>query len=238
MIRTLSLTAALALTAACTNETLLQTTEAPRSVAVTGVGEAVGVPDIALLNFSVTARADGSADAFTAATGQMNAVIAALKGEGVAARDLQTNQIGLRPIYDTNERGVRDRTTIVGFEANQGLVVRLRSIEAAGAVIDAAVNAGANGLNSFRMTIDDRAGLTEEARIAAVRDAVATATTLAEAAGASLGEVVSLSTNDRGASPRPVMMRAMADESMGAGPNIEAGEQVIRVTVNATFELD
>ena len=238
MTRILAATAATAaLLSACTQDTIIQGPSDIRSVTVTGEAEIAAAPDVALLDFSVTSRSANSGAAFTDASRKMNAVIEAVRGQGVEVRDLQTNQVSLSPVYGRDDAGRMDRSTIVAYEAFQSLTVRLRSIEKAGAVIDTAVGAGANGLNSFRMAIDDPKALRDAARVAAVKDAQAKAKAMAEAAGAELGEVMSLNSYDDVGGPRPVMARAMSAEAMDAAPNIQAGEQEVRVTVNATFRL-
>lgn len=229
------LAAPLFFAAACTNDTIVQQNVPARSISVTGEGAVSAVPDLAILTFSVVTRDKEAGAAFTAASERMNAVLAAIEEQGVEARDRQTGRIGLDPVYG-QDGNYRDRSRIEAYEASNTLIVRLRNIELAGNVIDAAVRAGANGLDSFRLTFDDPAALEEEARIAAVRDAASKARAMADAAGARLGEVISLSVGGGSPRPQPVMMRSMAMED-AAVPTISAGEQDVRVTVSATFAL-
>ncbi|GGY50494.1 SIMPL domain-containing protein [Parvularcula lutaonensis] len=241
MIRTLAAASAiLATTAACTDDTIIQPVRELRSISVTGEGSVSAVPDLAILSFSVSSRAATAGDAFAAASRQMNSVLSAIKEEGVEARDRQTGQVSLSPVYGRDpERGFQDRTRIVAYEATNSLTVRLRDIESAGEVIDAAVRAGANGLDSFRLGFDDPKALQDQARIAAVQDARRKASDMADAAGAALGEVLTISTTGGGYRPQAPMMRMQADMAMEqAAPVIEAGEQDMRVTVSATFRLE
>lgn len=229
--------AAIALLAACGQPTVLETSPEVRSISVTGEAEINAVPDVAILDFSVETRAVSSADAFSEASRAMNAVISTLKDRGIEARDLQTNQVSLSPVYSRDEDGRTDRTKIIAYRAYQSLTVRLRTIGEAGETIDAAVGAGANGLNSFRMAIDDPKALRDEARVAAVEDARAKAEAMAEAAGAKLGPVMTLSAHNNGMRPRPMAMRTMAMEDASSAPSIEAGEQSVSMTVSAVFAI-
>lgn len=240
MIRTLiAASALLVATAACTDDTIIQPQKEFRSITVTGQGSVSAKPDLAVLSFSVRSRAATAGDAFAAASREMNEVLAAIEDQGVAARDRQTGQVSLSPVYGRDEqRGFQDRSRIVGYEAYNSLTVRLRDIESAGAVIDAAVRAGANGLDSFRLGFDDPKALQDEARIAAVENAMEKASAMAEAAGAKLGDVITLSTGGSTSGPQP-MVRMQADMAMAeAAPMIEAGEQDLQVTVSATFRLE
>jgi len=228
---------ALLVASACTDDTILQTRPDPRTISVTGEATITAVPDVAMLDFSVRTRAVSSNDTFSEATVKMNGVIDALKEQGLEDRDLQTDQIGMNPVYAQTDRGRQDRTRIVAYEAYQSLSVRLRDIDNAGVVIDAAVRAGANGLNSFRMTIDDTKAMQDEARVAAVKDAVAKAKAMAEAAGAELGPVMTLSAHNSGRQPQMMRASAMSMEADMAGPSLQAGEQTLTMSVSATFKL-
>lgn len=235
-MRIIALTSA-ALLAACGAETNIQRNEMQRTINVTGEAKASATPDVAMLSFSVRAQAKEAGTAFTQSSTSMNAVIAALDEMEIEARDRQTGQLRLNPIYARDRNSVTNRSEVIAYEAVNTLTVRLRDIEKAGAVIDKAVGAGANGLDSFRFSVSETDELMAEARIAAVEDAREKAEAMAEAAGARLGDVLSISAGNSG-SPRPVMMRAMAmEDSMSAAPSLQAGEQDFRVTVNATFEL-
>ncbi|MEE4211726.1 MAG: SIMPL domain-containing protein [Parvularcula sp.] len=229
---------ALVFLAACsTNGFAAELTE--RTISVSGEGNAYGVPDMAVLNFSVRSRAETAGAAFKASSRDMNAVIAAFKKAGIEARDLQTADVNLNPVYAQNDRGFQDRARIVAFEGYQTLTVRLRDIETAGEMIDLGVSSGANELQSFALTIDDAQALEDEARVAAVKDARRKAELLAEAAGTKVGEVITINAQSSGyrqpivATGRMVMAEAVQDEM-----KVEAGEQQVSVSVQITFALN
>ncbi len=227
----------LALVAACTDDTIIQRDQTQRSITVVGEGSVPGTPDLALLTFSVRQRGENAGNAFTATSRDMTAVIEALKEGGIEPRDLRTDSIALNPIYGRNDRGVTNRANVVAYEGYQALSVRLRDIASAGQIIDTAVEAGANELQSFQLTFDDPAALQEEARIAAVRDARGRAERMAAAAGAKLGEVITIG-EDMGSQPRPFAMRSMAmDEARVESTSIEVGERDTTMRVSVTFAL-
>jgi uncharacterized protein YggE len=204
---------------------------------VTGEGEAAGVPDLVQLSFSVTAEAKDAAEAFRQSSARMQKVLEAIKDAGIASRDRQTGQIALNPVYGEKRTiGTSSRREVVGYRASQSLMVRLKDMDAAGEVIDQAVSAGANGLDSFSFAFSEPGKLQDEARIMAVKDARRKAASMAEAAGAELGEVITLSAHQGYGSPRP-MLRQASMEMMDAAPPVEAGEQSLQVTVSATFAL-
>ena len=77
-----------------------------------------------------------------------------------------------------------------------------------------------------------------EARKSAVEDARKKAETLAEAAGVTVGKVLSISESGGMTPPMP-MMKAMRAQGMmaEAAVPVEAGENTYTVQVNVTFEL-
>src|SRR3954467_1583800 len=65
-------------------------TPAKKTITVTGNGTVTTVPDRAAFDFSVTTRAATAKAALAKNADEATAVIAALKGAGIAAADLQT----------------------------------------------------------------------------------------------------------------------------------------------------
>ena len=81
---------------------------------------------------------------------------------------------------------------VVGYTAQTTVTVTLRALDRAGAVIDAAVSAGANTVSGPALSSSDQAELYRNALRNAVADARAKAQALAAASGVTLGEVVSV----------------------------------------------
>ena len=206
-----------------------------RSVTVSGSGEATAVPDVAALRFSSVSRADTAAAAMEENARRATRMRDALARAGVDARDMQSTGLSLNPYYESggSMRGSRER--IAGYEARNALMVRLREVGEVGAVIDAAVRAGANGLDSLAFGFQDEAGLREAARVDAVRDAEAAAALLADAAGARLGRVLMIEEGGGGMGPRDmIVVTAARSESTP----IEAGEQSVTASVRITYALE
>lgn len=207
----------------------------PRIV-VTGEGETAVSPDMAVVTLSVVREAETARAALDANNEAMRAVIAAMKEEGVAARDLQTAGLSIQPrqVYPENGEG---RPRIVGYTVSNTLTVRVREIGNTGAILDRAVTLGVNqGGNIAFLNADPSAALTT-ARQRAVEDAIARARTLAEAAGASVGPILSMREHQGQDGPRPMEVRAMRMDAAGAAP-VEAGETTYRVEVEVTFGLE
>src|SRR5581483_3536703 len=99
-----------------------------RTITVQGTGIATSVPDEAQFSFGVQLTAPTAKAALTATSRRMNLLIAAVKGQGVPAADVQTSQLSLSP--NTNDNGMK----ILSFTASESLTVTTKAIAKAGAI--------------------------------------------------------------------------------------------------------
>lgn len=202
------------------------------TITVRGVGRVSRRPDQATLNISVE-RTSPTASAAQAGTSERtSAVITVLAERGIAAADMASAAITLEPVYDYRDTGPR----LTGYRSTHTLSLRLRRLDELGAVIDASIAAGANGISEVAMTIADPAAAEAEARAAAVLDARQRAETLADAAGVTLGPLVSVTETlpDRG--PRP-MMRLRAEAASASDTPVVEGSTEIEMEVEAVFAI-
>lgn len=210
-------------------------TEALRTITVTGAGQAAAAPDMAILNLGVQTEAQTAAAALRENSAKMTATIDRLKSLGIADKDIQTSGINVSPQYDYNSN--RSKPRVTGYTVSNSVRVKLRDLDEAGAVIDQAVQTGANSMNGLSFTFSDPKPLQQAARRDAVAQARANAETLTSAAGVSLGQVLTIQ-DGYTVTPGPVMrgvaMRAEADMAVP----IEAGESTIGANVTIVYELD
>jgi uncharacterized protein YggE len=192
-------------------------------------------PDLALVRLTVMREAPTASEALAADNKAMGDVLAALKAEGIADRDLQTANLSISPRYSNASPQKPDEPAkIVAYQVANSLTVRIRDIDKAGEVIDKAVKLGVNEDGGITFANDDPSAATTEARKRAVADAVKKAHTLAEAAGVRVGRVLKIS--EQSYAPRPMPMRAKSFAAAEAVP-VAPGENSYRVTVSMTFEL-
>jgi len=211
---------------------------APR-IAVVGEGEASVAPDLAVVTLSVLREAATAREALDQSNKAAADVIAAMKEAGIAARDLQTGglQINPRYVYPQNGSG-EEQPRIVAYQVTNTLTARVRDISKVGEVIDRAVTLGVNQGGSIAFTNDDPSAARTEARRRAVEDAVSRAKTLAEAAGVGLGPIIEITEQSYTQPPMPIASgRAYRMEAAADAVPVEAGENVYRIQINATFEL-
>jgi uncharacterized protein len=202
-------------------------TPAGRTITVNGTGTARGAPDTALFTFGVETQGATAKAALTASSAKMRGIIAALRREGIARADLRTQDISVYPRRS-------DSGVLEGFSASGSVSATVHRLSKAGAVVDAAVSAGADETSGPQFDRTSRAGLTKLALRDAFADARAKAETLAEQAGAQLGDV--RRSDEQGSPPQPqpyfdaVALRA-------ARTPVEPGTQNVQASVTVTFSL-
>ncbi|MEX5727080.1 uncharacterized protein Ga0609869_000433 [Rhodovulum iodosum] len=203
---------------------------APPSLRVTGEGKVAAAPDMATLTLGVTHQARTAAAAMDQVSTQTAAVLARLRAAGIAERD-QTSALTLSPVWSRPDS--EPARQITGFAAANRLTVRVRALDALGAVLDQVIGAGANSFRGLSFGVQDPAPLIDEARRRAVADATAKAELYATAAGLSLGPVQQIEDVER-ASPRPMMREATR---AGAQVPVAAGEVTLSASVTMVFSL-
>ncbi|MFL6022669.1 MAG: SIMPL domain-containing protein [Marmoricola sp.] len=158
---------------------------------VTG-GEASvsGTPD--QLTFTATVRNTQATNATALAKNNhdVRAITIAAKQKGVAAKDIQTQSISVRPKYDYRYRA-GGRPRIAGYVATQSVRFKVRDLAKAGQTIGAVTNAAGNAVSIGGVTfsISNRDELVAQARTNAVKKSKAAAQALAKAAGRDVGDL-------------------------------------------------
>jgi uncharacterized protein len=198
-------------------------TAPPDTVTTNGHGTVTAVPDEATVTAGVHTQAASAADALAENARLQNRVVAALRA--AHGSDLQTQQVSLSP--QTNEQG-----QVTAYAADNSVSAQAK-IADAGALIDAAVQAGANTVSGPALDVSGRDALYRRALGKAVEDARGKAQALADAGGFGVGQVSSVTEQSANA-PVPVFQAAIAKSD--ATP-IEPGTQDVTADVVVTFRI-
>lgn len=205
-----------------------------RRISVTGEAQVEATPDMATLSLGVTSEAEEAADAMSQTSDAVARILERLTGMGLEQRDVQTQSLTLNPVWSNQTEMEPQRAEITGYAASNIVLVRVRDMEALGGILDAVVADGANEFNGLSFGMQNPDELADEARKQAVAVARAKAELLAQAAGVTLGEVVSITDQDRGR-PAPRMMEmTMAKDG---GMPVASGEITIDASVSMDFAI-
>ena len=203
------------------------------TIVVSGTGRVAVDPDLAELRLGVAISRETVAEARSEAAATMTAILAAIRGAGVAERDIRTSMLSVQPRYD-----YRDGTApaLVGYNLANVVEVTVRELASVGDVIDGSLRAGATSLDGLAFRVADPSRPEAAARTAAVADARAKADVLAAAAGLRVAGVADIV--EGGAPPSfPLVKAARMSLAADSGTPVAAGTTEIAVTVTVTFRV-
>lgn len=205
-------------------------TGAGPGIVTRGVGTVTGTPDRLTIGLGVQTRAPSADAALEDNNTRAAALIEVLRGRGVADADLQTSGLSISPTFGEN-------ATITGYEVGNRITATLCDVAGAGALIDAAAQAAGDAVrvDQVSFALDDDGEPRARARAEAVREAQAQAQQLADAAGVTLGPILSITEVSAGAQPPEPFARDQV--AAASAVPIEAGSQEIAVTVEVVHAI-
>ena len=222
----------LALTLASTAFVARADEMARATIETTGESTVGAQPDFALITIGVQSASRTAQAALADNSKATAAVIEALKGAGVEAKDIQTSDFSIWPRMSNLAKNDAEPPAIVGYTVANRVTVDERDLARLGDVIDKVVTAGANSINGVQFGVSNASVLLDQARKAAFTDAKRKAEIYASEAGVKLGALAEL--DETGAAAPVYMRHALA---VGAAAPIEAGESKLSVSVHARFEI-
>jgi uncharacterized protein YggE len=206
--------------------------EPPRTISVSGHAEVQATPDRARVNAGVVSQAARASEAVDQNASAMRGVFAALQAAGVAEADIGTSGFNVSPVFEQVERS-RQAPRIVAYRVTNTVTALVRDTATVGATLDALIKGGANTLNGVSFFVAPDEATQDRLRVAAVKDAARKAAMMAEAAGAQLGDVITISETGRGGGPSPARFRS---EALASVP-VAAGTSTLSMDVAVTFAL-
>lgn len=203
-----------------------------RRITISASATVAAEPDVALISTGVVSEAETAREALERNTAAMRRLIDGLKAAGIEARDIQTTSFNVEPRYEQARDGRAPR--IVGYRVHNQVRITAREIGRLGEVLDKAVTLGANQVGGIQFEVSRAETLKDEARRAAMANALRRAQLFAAAAGVTLGDVLRIEENVQAEGPRPLpYTRALKAEAVP----IERGTQALEATVNVTWGL-
>jgi uncharacterized protein YggE len=228
---------------------------------VVGVGRVEVSPDVLVVALGVESTRPTAPEALEAMGTAADAMIGALRDAGIEDEDMQTTSLSVREVrpprgqvppvpVDVGIAEAAPAAAPAGFVGEQRLRVRIRDLESAGEIIEAAVGAAGEDARVFNLSFEvaqaDEA--IAQARQRAVEDALRRGDELADTAGVELGSPVSIeeiSAPDPGAERLELALTSpSAAGSAGAAAvtdaaaQIEPGVRRLEVRVQVRFALE
>jgi uncharacterized protein len=203
--------------------------EAPkRTVQVRGTGSISAAPDRVSFVAGVDTASPSLKTAFADNKRVVAAVLKAMRDRGVTEAEMRTANFAINVQYENEKRSSRYYLVTNGVT-----VTRSKTDDVAG-LIEAAVDAGANNVNSIVYSIADPAPLQDAALERAFADARARAQHLAAAAGRQVGDPIEITTEGFYA---PQSVNEAITVTASPALDVLSGTKTVTAMVVVTFEL-
>jgi len=171
------------------------------TLAVTGQSQVALTPDIAYVSVGVRTEGPDVGSAVSRNANVVDDIIAVMEGIGISPEDMRTSNFS---VYSSDQYNNTGERIGLNYFVDNTIYLTVRDLTSLGDLLDDAVSAGANSIWGVQFDVSDRSTATAEARDLAVADAKAQAEALAEIAGLSLGDLVSISFSQAGPGGYPL----------------------------------
>ena len=222
------------------------------TIAVSGEGKAVAIPDIAEISFSITNEAKDVAAARKLVDDKMKTIQGFIEQSGVEKKDIKTTGYNVNPKYEWKQENIipcnqfgcpptSGHQVLLGYEVTQSVDVKIHKIENAGLILGGISDKGATNVSGLTFKVDDEDGVKEEARNEAITKAKLKATKLAAELGVTLVRITAF--NEGGNYPiydqaRGGMLEKTMTASIAPTPaSIPVGENTYTSNVTIVYEV-
>ena len=213
------------------------------TITVSGTATVQLEPDMVMIMLGVEAIDPVVLNAQKAVNEATAKILEALTGEelAIAEEDIATAEYYINERHEYNyDTG---KSEMIGYEATAMLSICVRDLEKAGAVIDAAMQAGANRLSGVEFMSSNQTEARDQALTIAVQDGMRKAKVIAAAAGIQLpalpSSIVEQTSYAYAHSNSIVTFDMAAGAEMESGATtLQAGMLSLNATVQITYDFD
>lgn len=210
--------------------------EAVGRLEVTGNAVITGAPDTARIILGVETSSTSADSAASENAERMARVLGALKNMGIQESKISTGGYNIYSYRDTFQRTTLDETseqTI--YNVHNRITIITHELDQVGKIVDAAVKAGANQVQSVDFDLTDKQDMQLQALDAAIKQAMVKANVMAESAGVALGGIVSIEEAYGTYVARDESVHKMVAGFGGAETSITPGEVEVTAQVSMVF---
>lgn len=213
-----------------------------KTISVTGMAMASVKPDQLNISFGVETQEKTAKEALDSNSIAMNDAISAIKNAGIPESEIGTSSFNIYPVYDSYEDKLTGRWTqeLIGYRVSNIVTVETGKLDSAAAIIDNAVNAGVNRVDSVYFSLSPATN--QKLKDDLLEKAVSNAKTRAEKALAPLDHkiigVKTVSLNEFAMPyPTPMYKGVAFDmmESARAPTPVFSSDQDISTSANVVF---
>ena len=198
-------------------------------IVTSGTASVDAVPDIATLAIEVNVAAKDAATAKKQADERVAQYISFLELNQIAKKDISSANLRTQPDYDYQD----GKSILKGYRAVRTVEVTLRQLDKLNSLLDGALKAGLNEIRSVSLGVAQPEKYKDEARKAAIDDAIHQAEQLASGFKSKLGPVYSVRYHVSNYQPSPMVRMMKAD----AAP-VSAQETYEQPTIQFDDQVD
>ena len=208
------------------------------TISVNGEGTVEATPDRAIISVGVVTRAKNPSEVQNLNAKSATSIINSIVALGIERKSISTGNYNFNPIYRHLDNG---KSVLEGYEASNSVTIIVDDLNLVGKIIDAALNHGANQVNSLNFGLRNKTAYQDEALRLAVLDAQRKAEIAASALGKMIISVRNVSINSNSISaPRNYKMArsmAVAEDAIAYETPIESGTLQCSANVHVEFEI-
>lgn len=203
---------------------------------VSGTATRSVAPNYAILRLGITSEASTVGAAKTTNDRVMSDLIARLANVGITKNNIQTSYFSVSPKNDYSTTRDRSANSVVGYTVFNSVAVRINDLSKISQVIDNAVAAGANNIQSLSFEADVDQALNDQLTAEAVKNGRHQAEVIAGALGQQLGGIKDASVVGTNTYTMESSMRLYkASDMLGSSTPVEQGEITVSKNVDLTF---
>lgn len=197
-----------------------------------GTGEITATPDMARIDLAVNLTRSTAQEAKNTSDEAIVALLSRLEKMGIERKDVKSADLNLQPQYSYKQNSPPKLT---GYRANRNVIITIKEIKKLNAVLDGAMDAGLNQVNSISFSSSKEREYKEEARMAAIGNARSKAASLAKGFDVRVAGVWQISYTEQ--KPiRPLLMQ-MAARSNNVDTTYLENEIIFTDQVEVIFAL-
>ena len=232
------------------------------TISVTGAAEVRAVPDEAVLTFSIESREVDLSSAVKDNDERISAVTAFLKESKIEAKDIRTEIIRIRPIFErvqsvgkgnafqmpaqqVNAPGLapgtaaqkKDKIKPIGYTARRSLSITIKDLKSFEDIYRGLIGKGVNDVGGIQFRTTELRKYRDEARLKAVKAAREKAEAMATELGATLSSVQTITENGTTGHSRMFQNSISPFGESSSNSSIATGVIEINASVHVVFRL-
>jgi hypothetical protein len=218
-----------------------------RTISVSGSAEVKAAPDEVYLRVGVQTRNESLDDAKRENDERVSKSLSFLKTSGIRAKDIQTDFIGIEPVYDGPSS-----TRIVAYIVRRAIEIKITKVDAFEGLLTGLLDSGVNTVQGVTFGTSELRKYRDEARAMAIQAAKEKADAMASELGVKRGKVDDICASEFGGwfvggsgywqGPAGGGMFQNAIQNAGSSPvengTLSAGQISISASVNVSFEIE